>query len=490
MVRQDVFPGQPVPLRFSRIFPGPRLMHTLLATAPGTLAALALFSLASHLAFAETYYVNPGAAWPGNGSYESPFTDWNGVSFVPGNSYLQRSGTSIFGTIYLAVQGSSAEPVVVGAYGDGAAPILAGQIILLNAAYCIVKDFEVRGSQGPGVQLLAGCHHIEVRNLVISSNMVGISVAADAGAANLIANSRVYENDLSGIAVAGGQTGEGMESVISGNTIYRNGMHGIQVQGNHYIVDGNEIHNNGLSGIPGTSGIHIYSPAEGQAFGQFNIILNNLISHQHDPDGFDGNGIQLDHYSYGNRVYNNIAFNNDGAGIFLLATRNNQVHDNLSYGNMRDPGYTRSARGEIALTCKSQGIDRTDGNFILNNTFIATNPAAACAFLDVETSDNTNLFGGNVLYHEGAGALWAVAEGTNSDIGAWNAFATGGGDDVLYDPASQAFVVPASPPPSSCWMKRTLFILQCYRPYFWKWATSLSAAQHRRQSRGAARTTY
>ncbi len=407
---------------------------------------LALLASASLSARAATYYIDPSAAVPGNGTIESPYQSWLGVPIKGGNSYLQRRGTTYVGTVGVLINGTSNLQIRIGTYGDGPPPIIDGQILLQTAAHVIIDGFDVRNSIGSGVQILTRCRHIELRGLRISHCAGGVAISEDAGANNLIEDCTIFENDSTGIAISGGTTALGSETIIRNNTIYRNGLHGVQIKGNYYIVEGNEIHNNGLNGIPGTSAVHIYSPGPDEPFGDNNIIRDNRISNQNDFDGFDGNGVQADHFSDGNEITNNEIFHNDGGGVFIHDSAECLVRDNVLYGNARDRGKTRPEPGEMNITSKSVEINRAENNSVLDNVIVAVNPAALAIYVDSEASEKTNTFGGNALFHESGGLLWRVSEELGSDMALWNEFAIGGGDDFVLDPVAAGFTPPVPPP--------------------------------------------
>lgn len=406
-------------------------------------ALVLIFTLALS-ASARTFYVDPSAPEIGDGSFERPFQGWVGVSIKGGNTYLQRRGTTFTGTVGVLTYGASGLKIRLGSYGEGPPPVIDGEILLQTTGHIIIEDFEVRDSIGSGVQILTGCHHVELRRVRVYHCAGGVAIADDAGGSNLIEECTIYENDATGIAIMGGNTGPGSETIIRNNTIYRNGLHGVQIKGNYYILEGNEIHNNGLGGIPGTSAVHLYSPGPDQPYGDFNIIRNNRISNQNDFDGFDGNGIQADHYSDNNEIYNNEVFHNDGGGVFIHDSANCFVHDNLIYGNVRDRGRTRLEKGEMDITSKGVEVDRSENNTVMDNTIVAVNPEAVVMFVDSEASNKPNFFGGNAVYHEGGGEIWRVSEDHGSDLDLWNEFASGNGDDYLLDPA--AFTPPEPPP--------------------------------------------
>jgi len=413
---------------------------------PRGVPALALCLIAVCLPLrAATVYIDPSASGPGNGSLYDPFTNWFQPVFAPGNTYLQRAGTTATGIVEVQVAATGLNPVRIGRYGSGNAPVLVGEFIVKFSAHVTIEDFEVRDSEGAGVQISANSEHIVIRNLRIYHCAAGIELAADTLGNNLVTGNVIYENDSSGVAILGGPAA-GPVATVSGNTIYRNGLHGVQVRANYCLIDGNEIHTNGLNGIPGTSGIHIYSPNAQENSGDFNIIRNNRISNQQDLDGFDGNGIQSDHFCDNNQIHDNVVFENDGAGVFLHDAQHCSVRDNVLYGNMRDRGTTRQALGDICLTSKLPSLDRVTNNTVSGNVIVTLNSGAVPVFVDSLTLDEANIFGNNGFCHQNGGDRWWAGPDRGTDMAAWNAIAAGGGNDYAFNPAAAGFIPPAPPP--------------------------------------------
>jgi hypothetical protein len=63
-----------------------------------------------------TYYVDPTAPSPGNGTLASPFKSWTSVTWAPGNTYLQKRGTTYAGVFKLSASGTALQRIIVGAY--------------------------------------------------------------------------------------------------------------------------------------------------------------------------------------------------------------------------------------------------------------------------------------------------------------------------------------------------------------------------------------
>lgn len=63
-----------------------------------------------------TFYIDPSAPGPGNGTLASPFKSWTSVTWAPGNTYLQKRGTTYSGVFQLSAGGTAAARITVGAY--------------------------------------------------------------------------------------------------------------------------------------------------------------------------------------------------------------------------------------------------------------------------------------------------------------------------------------------------------------------------------------
>jgi len=63
-----------------------------------------------------TYYIDPSATAPGNGTLASPFRSWTSVTWAPGNTYLQKRGTTYTGVFRIPVSGTAAQRITIAAY--------------------------------------------------------------------------------------------------------------------------------------------------------------------------------------------------------------------------------------------------------------------------------------------------------------------------------------------------------------------------------------
>jgi len=84
-----------------------------------------------------TYYIDPTVTGPGSGTLANPFRSWTSVSWAPGNTYLQKRGTTYAGVFRLAASGTASQRITVGAYyrSDGSDdPSQPKPVILLPGA--------------------------------------------------------------------------------------------------------------------------------------------------------------------------------------------------------------------------------------------------------------------------------------------------------------------------------------------------------------------
>jgi parallel beta-helix repeat protein len=63
-----------------------------------------------------TYYIDPTAASLGNGTLASPFRSWASVTWAPGNTYLQKRGTTYAGVFKIPLSGTRLARITVGAW--------------------------------------------------------------------------------------------------------------------------------------------------------------------------------------------------------------------------------------------------------------------------------------------------------------------------------------------------------------------------------------
>ena len=381
-------------------------------------------------------HVDPTASDGGDGSLDAPFNSWGLFQLQPGDTALQRGGTTT-GGFAVTAQGTADQPITIGSYGEGRA-IVGGTLAISAARHVVVENLDIRGGNGFGVVIAEASQSVTLRDCEVHRGMAGVSIKGDGTLAISIENCDIHDNDHAGVWIDGAIAAAGQEIRVAGNTIWRNGQQGILLHGSWVVVDANTVVNNGISGLPGLSGIHAIGLYAGDPAGRHNTITGNTVAWQRDGSSVDGNGIMLDHWSGDTLVSGNHVFGNDGSGISLLSANNNQVRDNNVHDNMVDSGGTHiTARAEIFLGETDIAPGLATGNTITGNTLAATSRHGAAVQVDgAAGADLSNTITGNFLSQAGAGVLWIWDADSGSVLADWNALPRTGTDSAGTGSAS------------------------------------------------------
>lgn len=400
-----------------------------------------------------TIYIDPEAPNGGNGSQTHPFNSWHQVSWLPGTTYLQKTGTISRDSFTVSVKAEADTPVVIGSYGgspdhDDAGATLQGSIVFSESTYVTLQGIRITDAEHAAVSVIDGSHHISILDNEIASSAIGVWIAEGAGPANRVEGNLIQDNRSHGVAVtlAGGEPGA--ETVIAGNSILRNGDHGIEIQANHVIVEANEVANNGKGNI-GTSGIHVFAASADEDAGRFNVIRNNVVYGSQEDAGPDGNGIQLDHWSQDTLVQGNVLFNNDGAGFSAFKASTFTFQRNYVFDNMRSDTHDNTAfPAEVLIGAFSDDPSSRTHSFVIEDNVIAsrdtaaTNPATSVTALlvDVHAAAQPHVIGGNRYGNAESGEFYRWGTDLNAydrpgttgaDIDTWNALKPAGAADLI-----------------------------------------------------------
>jgi parallel beta-helix repeat protein len=379
-----------------------------------TAALIVTACLACHIpyAWAETVHV-------GKGRTVSSLADVKWASLKPGDKVIVGPMISD-SVVVVTAQGSAANPIIVRS-AKGAQPIVENSIVVQGSRHIVFDGLTVRNAKHSGFILRRGAEDITIRNSVVYDSGLGIWIGDGAKDDHRLLNNVLFRNKTHGIAIDVINSRKGHETLISGNHVFRNGIHGMEINGNRYIVEHNVVYENGQS-MSGISGIHTYARSPDQNAGDYNIIRYNISFGNIDREGQDGNGIQLDQWCDHNQVYYNVAFGNDGAGINIFDGADNTVFNNTLYDNMQDPGGTHAYKAELVVASDfTKNIDHTVNNRIFNNIIYATNKKAVAMLVDKLSVDNNLTISNNLLYHLRKGAnLWSWAAKKGNGINAWN----------------------------------------------------------------------
>jgi parallel beta-helix repeat protein len=340
-----------------------------------------------------TIYVDPSAAGPGDGSLSRPFTAWTSVNWSPGNTNLQRRGTTYAGLFRPGASGTREQRITIGAYAraDGSDdPSRPRPVILLPgspvtprdggsvAVYGQERDFityrnlDIRNPNLPEASDVAiiwlgnGCI---VDNVALTSNCAGIYVYEKSGVAigactlDVVNCSPAYANH--GILVAGAIAIDDIR--ILGNTVVHRGggspvPFGIRCEAyrreiplTRLLVRGNRV-----------------TPPPGQAYSRnrdaVGIYLVNGLEAQLDRNTVSGmlSGIRISSGER-NRVSNNHCSANMNFGIHVIGfARSFLIEDNTCNQNGGTASPTFWGRG-IELS-GAAGPGAVTGHTIQRNT--------------------------------------------------------------------------------------------------------------------------
>ena len=373
-----------------------------------------------------TVYVNPAAKSNGNGSVTRPYNTWTGISFAPGNTYLQMAGTTWHGTMTIGKSATGASPVAIGSYGTGAAPAIAGSVNFDGASNVSLTGFSISGGSAAGVLIQGGSNHIQVTSNQVNASVIGVWLGNGAGGGNKVSGNTISGSSMFGIDVGGVSNAAGQQSVISQNTVIGSGSHGIELEGSNFAIQNNSIMENGQT-TAGSSGIHVYSPTRNSGFGDDNAITGNTVTGTNIVKSVDGNGIELDMFSSGNTVSGNTICGNAGSGITLYDSWQNTVSNNMVFCNDAGPiGAGGNAHGELVLV-SSLGL--TANNTIAGNTFEGISSYAPVVQVDNASSALSNVFSANLLEDFGAAAMYDWNSTSGGDATYWRSV-TGGTDKL------------------------------------------------------------
>lgn len=370
--------------------------------------------------WAMTYHVYPLGMGTTSGDriYGLSQFDWSGSN--PGDVFLLYGGMGSFKEFFAVFgKGAPEAPITIKPAPDEA-PVIEGSVVLVQAEYVNVEGLTIMNSPYAGVIIRTGSHHVAVSRCQVTQNGLGIWIGDGAGMDNRIDSNEISFNKTHGIGVDLANCAAGKETLITGNRVFENSYHGIDITGSYYVIEKNEVFNNGKELI-GTSGIHIYSPSADHDTGDHNIIRYNISHHHKAPDGPDGSGIQLDQWCDYNQVYYNVCYANDGAGINIFDSSNDYIYNNSLYGNMIDPGKSHPIKAELILASEfTHNVDRTNNVVVANNIIVAENPSGFAIYVDRLTSDNHLEIERNIFYHNQGGQFYFWNGQTGQDIAIWN----------------------------------------------------------------------
>src|SRR5579872_1166772 len=142
---------------------------------------------------AASFYIDCSSATNGSVTEASP---WNTLAsakttFMPGDRLFLKRGTACKGTLVPLGSGTSGAPIVVDAYGSGAAPILNGGtaeevVKLFNQQYWEINNLEIVGGNKYGIFVSgekpnSSLNHIYLKSLNVHGAKFASKKRADSG---------------------------------------------------------------------------------------------------------------------------------------------------------------------------------------------------------------------------------------------------------------------------------------------------------------------
>lgn len=359
----------------------------LAAALTGGLAAPAVAMTASDqlVATPTKYYVDCGAKTAGNGlgtkSAWRSLTSVNGhAAFAPGDQILFKRGSTCKGKLAPKGSGAAGSPIVIGAYGSGAKPTIAGggtgmatgTVTLKNQAYVTIRDLHVtnrsksstttvhrsgvlvlndNGGYLPGITLRWLTIDNVVSRLLYSKHYDardygGISVlTADRGDGDGFPGLQIMDNTISGVGRTGIVTSnreypDGLDTGvrIAGNTVSKTRGDGIILRGaRNARIDHNVVKNVSnmwpcagclkVAGMGANAGIW-------PTWSSDSVIEMNNVFGTHVGHG-DGEGIDLDIMAERITVQYNYVHDNDGGGVLFCGSKSSTVRFNIFENNKK-----------------------------------------------------------------------------------------------------------------------------------------------------------
>ena len=363
-------------------------MRRLLATLTLTAVAVAGVTLTSTAESAsastgQKYYVNCNAKGAGSGSEATPWTSLSSISkhgdFHAGDQILLKRGSSCRGRLSTTGSGAAGAPIVLGAYGKGSRPLVAGHgtgdstgaVELRNQQYWTIQDLRITNTAGgrssrlyrAGVLIrndsagkLSGItvQRVDVRSVASSMDKnYGdprewggiIAVTSTQRGANWFSGLAIRNNTIVGV----GRTGVMVSNHnyprsadtgvrVSYNRVDKSRGDGIVVRGTTSArVDHNRV-SNANSAWPCAECGKI-SPKTANAGIWTATSKNTRIDHNEawgtKAKGGDGEGFDVDISAVGTIVEYNYAHDNEAGGVLLCGSRNTIVRFNILQNNGR-----------------------------------------------------------------------------------------------------------------------------------------------------------
>ncbi len=370
----------------------------------------------SFSAYSATYYIDPSQTDPSeDGSIEHPFDSWSDVTWAPGNSYLQKCGTTAYGStktslnpcetpysiqvpapcnawmywgdgtcvINVTASGTKNNPIILGSYGTGSRPIITGQnpstgvldvdygIVVIDQDYVYITNLEIKYIRclavvfeayeaDHGHNTLDNCY---VHNCGMGMFMVGPNSSTGAASINnIVQNCEFYRCSFGAFPIF-----QARNNVITSSISSYCDTHGFSSYGNYFDIGVNtgNIFNHlfvshSLPNNPAWSVGQSYIAGESRVtvdgHGKYICIKSHTSSVENaPPEGRTADpDIFVNDYWY---AYAFTWWNDEGAGIQLDDLTSNGIVDSCIVSD--------SYRGIVANRAPGATIKN---NYVINST--------------------------------------------------------------------------------------------------------------------------
>ncbi len=430
------------------------LFHFRPGKGAGSLVLVALIaacsdssSTGSMVTSGASYYIDCQSEAAGSGTIDAPWTGFdeaNSVFLEAGDRLLLRRGTVCNGMLKPQGEGTADARIHIGAYGNGALPVIDAQglhsaaVHLEDMSHVVIQDLELSNPGNlsephRGLYLTAAerkVTNVEIRDLYIhdvtglltfnGTAKRGGGIIADSQFVTpdtqfdgvLIEHNRIEDVGRSGIYFDGTSAGSGDRPratehwpaggqgvVIRGNTLKR-------LQGDAIVAHGTDgalIEDNVVS-VGNLSGRDWLSPDRNCSAGIWTwnsintLIQRNEVSGyrfgQSETDGCDGTGFDIDNEQEGTIIQYNYSHDNEG-GFILLCSDDEPHAAHVRYNLSVDDG-----KAINTSPCKAPIVGTFSDIRMYNNTFVMPRPYTALETIPLSVIGNAGdfQFANNIVY--------------------------------------------------------------------------------------------
>lgn len=388
------------------------------------------------------YYVNCTAPSNGDGTQTNPWNSLatpNAVTFLPGDQLLFLRGTTCSGMLAPAGSGTDAVPIVIGAYGAGALPILDGgtsnlyALELNSVQYYEVQNLAIRGGTRTAVYVLASganmtYEHIHMANLDVSSVNHIATTRGDGGGIQFNvtgAGSRFDDVLINGVTVHDLTASQGIDiegpysplapAYNSNVTIENSTVHDVYGDGillgeaSGAVLQNNVVYRSGLcANCTGSTPVGLWNwfsngvtARNNESYDNQTWAAANTDGGDFDIDMWNQNATYEYNYGHGSQGYCFLieGYENLSSLTSIPATSNSIVRYNVCAGNVtRDTGI-----GEILIYAFGNGL--LDGVQVYNNTIYVSGVPGTWGLIQsnynnpvIFTGTTSNFVKNNLIY--------------------------------------------------------------------------------------------